>query len=595
MSAVGNPFVGYLNSYTTTSSDHEAVFDEFISQVANPPDPPLRLETKVERFVRERFAGDKPPSIILTGNAGDGKTYLCRQIIHAFSAQTITEWGKDPEFQIDRGSMRLSVVKDLSEMSVAAGVLQLKRLNATINDATAHERYLIAANEGRLRDLLREAGLDELEEKITRQLLDGPDQDHKSLIVINLNKVATSAYVPEALMWMSLPKHWAACTHCPIVKSCPIHFNARRLREDVVAQRITLLYQIIEHIDKHVTIRDMLMHLAYTVTGGQQCADLIRQAQHGDEFRRGPMVYTENVWALQAPEAFRRKSVVVQHLEGFSVGKHSLFSTDDFIINGYEPSSDNSERYARIFVHDVDLGNHLFEQDRNNYLRGNATTVSDGHRHQLLMWLPRCRRKVFFEHDEKQHAVRLIPFLFLNNYLALLDDDWSAKKEHLEDIVLGLNRAFSQLYLTERDMLYVTAQYSRTAEQPQPLVRRKIPIQLLAFRVEQNESEAYDSKRGTLWLEINPAVSPAHRDGYEPVRWHLSLLRFEYLMRLAHGGTYNILAEQCDLSIRNLKDQLLSLAQETDQSDIVEFFVVQQRRYTPQRLRFDPDTKKIQG
>ncbi len=592
MIAVGNPFVDYLNSYTTTSSDHEAVFDEFISQVVDPPEPPLRLETKVERFVRERFTGDKPPSIILTGNAGDGKTYLCRQIIHAFSARTITVWGKDTEFQIDRGSMCLYVVKDLSEMSVEAGVLQLKRLNATINDSTAHERYLIAANEGRLRDLLREAGLYDLEKKITHQLLHGPDQDSEALVVINLNHVATSTYVPEALAWMSLPGHWNACTECPIVKSCPIHFNARRLREPVVTQRIALLYQLIEHIDAHVTIRDMLMHLAYTLTGGQQCVDLIRQAQQGNEFCREPMVYAENVWALQADETFQRKSVVVQHLAGFPVGKHSLFSIDDFIINGQEVP-EQAARYARMFPPDVDLGNHLFEQDRKNYLRGNtATSHNEGRQPPLLTWLPRCRRKIYFESDDSKEAIRLIPFLFLKDYLKLLNGDWSARESCQAAVVLGLNRAFSQLYITEQDYLYVTAQYARTAEQPQPLVRLKIPIQAIAFHVQQNDSEAYDRKHQTLSLRIN--VGRYHFDGREPVLWTLNLLRFEYLMRLAHGGTYNVLAEQCDLSIRNLKDQLLSCAQEPDHADTVEFFIVQDRRYKPQRLRLDPKTQKIQ-
>lgn len=594
MKAIGNPFVDYLNSYTTTSSDHEAVFDEFISQVANPPDPPLRLETKVERFLRERFTSPDPPSIILTGNAGDGKTYLCRQIIHAFSAQTITEWGKDTEFQIDRGSMRLYVVKDLSEMSVETGVSQLQRLNAAINDAAARERYLIAANEGRLRDLLRQASLHELEKKITQQLLHGSDQDSEALVVINLNQVATSAYVPEALTWMSLPGHWNACTGCPIVKSCPIHFNARRLRETVVAQRIALLYQLIEHIDAHVTIRDMLMHLAYTLTGGQQCTDLIQQADSGDGFRREPMVYSENVWALQADEMFQRKSVVVQHLAGFPVGKHSLFSVDDFIINGQE-MPEQADRYGRIFTPDVDLGNHLFEQDRNNYLRGNtATSEDDGRQHPLLTWLPRCRRKIFFEHDEELHAIRLIPFLFLADYLNLLNGDWSTKENRRADIVLGLNRAFSQLYITEKDNLYVTAQYSRTAEQPQPLVRLKIPIQAIEFHVQQNDYKAYDRAHHTLWLQINADLGRQRLDGYKPVLWKLNLLRFEYLMRLAHGGTYKVLAEQCDLSIRNLKDQLLSFAQEPDQADTVEFFIVQDRRYKPQRLRLDPTTQKIQ-
>jgi hypothetical protein len=58
MSQKANPFVIYLNRYTTVSSDHEAAFDEFITQ-AKPPGEPLRLETKTEteKFVRTRSGG----------------------------------------------------------------------------------------------------------------------------------------------------------------------------------------------------------------------------------------------------------------------------------------------------------------------------------------------------------------------------------------------------------------------------------------------------------------------------------------------------------------------------------------------------------
>jgi len=51
-----NPFVTYLNRYTTASPDHEAAFDEFIGQTPPPGGAPLRLETRTEAFVRDCFA-----------------------------------------------------------------------------------------------------------------------------------------------------------------------------------------------------------------------------------------------------------------------------------------------------------------------------------------------------------------------------------------------------------------------------------------------------------------------------------------------------------------------------------------------------------
>ena len=63
---------------------------------------------------------------------------------------------------------------------------------------------------------------------------------------------------------------------------------------------------------------------------------------------------------------------------------------------------------------------------------------------------------------------------------------------------------------------------------------------------------------------------------------------FEYLMRLADGGTFNILAAECELIVRALKDNLLSaFAREHDSRDSIEFFVTDRRQYSLKKLRID--------
>ena len=72
------------------------------------------------------------------------------------------------------------------------------------------------------------------------------------------------------------------------------------------------------------------------------------------------------------------------------------------------------------------------------------------------------------------------------------------------------------------------------------------------------------------------------------MRWSFGLLQFEYLLRLAHGGTYNILAEECELDVRSLKDRLLSAFAGTPKSgDQLEFFVAEPHRYSLKRLWID--------
>jgi hypothetical protein len=483
-------------------------------------------------------------------------------------------------------------------MSDTAGIDQLHRLTTAVTEMDSPERYLIAANEGRLRALLTAAHLDDLYEAVNTQLLQGPDQDNQRLIVINLNRVTTSSYVIQALRWMSDPAHWEGCHGCPIFDRCPIRFNATRLREDQVQQRVMLLYQLLEHLDVHVTIRDMLMHLAYTLTGGQSCDDLIGTVMRSNwAYTRTPLVYYENVWALQADASFRRKAAVVQQLKRFPVGQHSLFAVDNFIINGHEYDGQVAQDYAHLFAPAVDLGQRLFVQDRDDYLRGGAPAFQNDNEHELLKWLPRCRRKLFFEGNDSNQMMRLIPFLFLRDYQRLLNNEWSALERCRRDIVLGLNRAFAQLYITEDDNLFVTAQYLHTAEQPHPLVRLRFPIDALRLTAAVHQTTAYNDDQIDLWLVIGPPPAMyGTSQSPEPVRWRLNLLLFEYLMRLAHGGTYDVLGDECGLAIRQLKDELIGrFLLEDTQETAIEFFVADQRRYTVRRLRFDATTGRIQG
>jgi hypothetical protein len=98
-----------------------------------------------------------------------------------------------------------------------------------------------------------------------------------------------------------------------------------------VVERLRLLYQILEHLAIHITIRDMLIHLAYTVTGGLDCKRVIQKSRSsGWEAYR--YVYYENTWGEAASDIFRRKALVIRHLRRLNVGQRSVFEVDDFIL-----------------------------------------------------------------------------------------------------------------------------------------------------------------------------------------------------------------------------------------------------------------------
>ena len=115
----------------------------------------MRLKTRTEIFLRALFRRERQPSVILTGNAGDGRTYLWHRIVEAFTGQPVTDWADRLDWPIARDGLTLRVAKDLSEVSEEKG-----------------------------EEVLWELALDRLEElyrEVDRQLREGPDGDHGGL------------------------------------------------------------------------------------------------------------------------------------------------------------------------------------------------------------------------------------------------------------------------------------------------------------------------------------------------------------------------------------------------------------------------------
>lgn len=585
MPQLTNPFVAYLNRYTTVSPEHEAAFDEFITQLPPPSGEPLRLVTKTEQSIKNYIQRGSPPSIILTGNAGDGKTYLCRQIVQILTGQPVKDWSDRLDWHIDLGNFTLRVVKDLSEMDEGTGVDLMLDLAITRDEKCPKQIFLIAANEGRLRALLRDDLLEGLYKDIDQQLREGPNIN-SNVIVINLNRTTTSSYVIQTLSWLTHANHWSLCQGCPALNRCPIRLNATRLADQFIAERLKFLYSILEHLGMHVTIRDMLIHLAYTLTGGLKCEDIIKQSQSpGSEWQPHRYVYYENIWGENASKTFNSKASVINYLGRLNVGKTSVFEVDDFIINGHPTNEEFQREYQHIFSPgQLDLGDKLFVQERNAYLQGGASSPKPEQEHRLIEWLPRCRRKLFFEWKNTGATDCLLSFTYLPDYFRLINGRSTLRSHFVRDVILGLNRAFSGLYLTETNSLYVTSQYANVTEQPVPIVKVQIASDYIDLIVNpQTETEVLDSAT-MLFLDI-PAPP---RVRAEPIKFPINLLFFEYLMWRSRGGTSNVLATECELAIRRLKDELLAkfVSKEVD-PDQVRFFAVNRNHYILQNLRIN--------
>lgn len=574
-----NAFVEYLTRFYTGSAAHEGVFDEYNLQDRG-YDSVLHLNTQVEREVLGLFRRPLPPTVILTGNAGDGKTRIARAVLESLAGRPLTDWGDtDRPYQLEMPRYHLRVVKDLSDYGKVTAEAVLAGIGGAEEATGKPLVFLVAANEGKLRDSMPESY--QYEDEIRAQLENGPQKANPSVVVFNLNLQRTSQYVAPLLDKMTEGSLWQGCDTCLALKRCPIRLNAERLSSKHVQQQLTTLYRIVEQSGFHITMRDMLIHLTHTVVGTEVCDN---GRAHLTDVAAAPWrhVYFENCWATEQPEEYRRLLAVVNRIEQLEVGRKSVFEIDTFILHGGQTEAE-AEAYAKLFAHQLDLGGDMFDRKRNSYLAGLGKEGQE--QHEVLQWLPHCRRKLFFEWEDPRvnHLLALQTVAEFGGFVQA-EDEWDLVDRALPRLVCGLNRALTGVYLDAviaGQYLFVTSQYHGALPAVVPIIKDRIPI-------------------SDLQLEPFPKQNPDRlhlkSDRFEGIGLEVDLLLYEYLIRLADGGTHNILAEQCELRLRTFRDQLLGRASQSSKADSrrLEFFVEADGQHRLVRMMVHNGKVKVQ-
>lgn len=148
-----NGFISFLRHYGPIPAG-DNMYDELIQAEIERYgiDPVIHITPARLQEVQENFGSIEPRNVILTGTAGDGKTFHCRQIWTAFGSD-LEHWNAGEKIvflTLPASGKTLTIVKDLSELTQDEKNKMLANLAASVAGKDPENVYLVAANDGQL-------------------------------------------------------------------------------------------------------------------------------------------------------------------------------------------------------------------------------------------------------------------------------------------------------------------------------------------------------------------------------------------------------------------------------------------------------------
>ncbi len=445
------------------------------------------VPTKLDRELTPAILDGKYRLVILTGNAGDGKTAFI-QTIEKEAEQRGAVIKRDGDLGsgfLLNGKQFKTLYDGSVDMDGKSNFDMLSEYFAGLAGDTEPNdgSILIAAmNEGKLRDFLgRTQNHKWLSEKLLNHILLGQPIP-AGYIVVNLNLrsvVDASTALGGCLFDLILDRYvanefWESCSECPAASRCPVKFNVDTFRlfpeaitqdpkdHEAVAERneaaraarvrLKSLFQVL-HFRKriHITVRDLRSALAFALFGKKTCEQIQRDIErNSSDFT--PSYYYNAIFSET------EKDRIIGFLREFDVGKTATPQIDSR-LSFLEPKTNEFKNLFLTFTNVRHPKCGRWGSDQDDLLRlFKRRPRSPEERTKDALALARkyvvsVRRRLFFEGsrrrnlgneklDEKQEIwSELLPYDNLQEYIAFVDKKTDPKGHLKEQLVEGISRS----------------------------------------------------------------------------------------------------------------------------------------------------------
>lgn len=275
-------FISYLNTLHNVNANNPSAYTEMV--ISSPYFKETMVNRPVGDYIQQHLNQEKPLFFILTGHAGDGKT--------AIMFQTMQTWGVIPQDgqlkEISDVTMPCGricrCVKDFSELESSRRKQLFEELRNCLGQGIS---VFLVANTGPLISTFNDIMGDEETARLVGAIDDNNgvcnDYNGVPIVVINVAAVDNSCFVTPYLDRVLATHLWEPCKECKKAPYCPIYMNYQMMSrgKEHVASFIEKHYIWQQEYGNKLTVRQIVAHLSFTITGGLNC----RQVRDSKGFR----------------------------------------------------------------------------------------------------------------------------------------------------------------------------------------------------------------------------------------------------------------------------------------------------------------------
>lgn len=381
----------------------------------------LNIRTKLEEVVRKivRAGG----SVVITGNAGDGKTHAILLMRNDLKeAEVITDAS---EFSPEEIATRWQSARDQGKpFCIAINEGPLVDLVRTFR----HKHPWLEEIRGNLLKLVGYRPLDS--EQLDDDEAWKPKSGETVVVDLSLRRVL-SADLTKAIIDKLTDDHWyQTCSSCPAQNTCGVTYNRKMLRLDRPQERMVQLLTVVGERGARVTFREALAFVSYLIFGGRTCEELIQL---------GKSATTRYYW-----NAFEGEGEIFEHLShGLDPLKQTDATVDEKLWRGIlKPEEFQGHEHFPVLQNNLD---ELAEKEP-NLVRDDFTAL---------------KRRWYFEHK----SGRLVVFSDADRLFKELQDTQQAMAIRLSHLLALINGWWNKGDETKKESLRL---WTRLSYSPRP-------------------------------------------------------------------------------------------------------------------------------